>query len=236
MQPVTTVITSAGRRAALAVACAAALLLAHPAAATAQADPSVGPQPGGFGLDASAGVALPAGELANVLDAGASLAGGVTYHLDRRFGIWAGADLQWMAGATDAAGTVFPDMRVLHAALGGELNVFGGYDLRDDPDPQPFVTTLRLGVGLTDFSTEEALDGGAPSPVTFDPTELSFHGGLTAGWQATPRVKVYLGSVAHLAITDRAETSAYAALSPEVGTFDTAWVVPVRAGVRFTTP
>lgn len=223
------------RRAGLPAACAAALLFAVPAAAAAQADPAVGPQPGGFGFDASAGVAIPSGELSNVVDAGASLAGGVTYHVDRRFGVWGDVDLQWMAGATDDVGTTFPDMRMLHAALGGELNVFGGYDLRDDPHPQPFITTLRVGIGLTDFSTEETLDGGAPSPVDFDPTELSFQGALAAGWQATPRVKVYVSSTVHMALTDRADTGAYAALSPQVETFDTAWVVPVRAGLRFTT-
>lgn len=220
---------------AAALALAGGLLSVAPGPVSGQADPAVGPQPGSFGFDARAGVALPAGGLTAAVDPGASLGGDLSHFLGRHFGLWAGADLQFLSGATDDAGNSFPDMRMLHAGIGGELNLFGGYDLRDDPDPTPFVTTLRLGIGLTDFSTEEALDGGAPSPVAFDPTELSLRGGLTAGWQATPRVKVYLGSTAYLALTDRAETQAYASLSPEVDTFDTAWVVPVQAGVRLTT-
>lgn len=219
-----------------AVCAAALLLLASSGGASAQAaDPSVGPQPGGFGFDAGAGVAIPAGQLGEVVDAGASLGGGVTYHLDRRFGLWGAVDVQWMAGAEDDLGTVFPDMRILHAGVGGELNVFGGYDLRDDPHPRPFVTTLRLGLGFTDFATESTLDGGADSPVDYDAMDLSFQGGLTAGWQASPRVKVYLGSTVHMALTEREETAAFAALSPEVDTFDVAWLVPLHAGVRFTT-
>lgn len=219
------------------VACAAALLTAVPgaAAAQAQADPAVGPQPGGFGFDVDAGVVIPAGQLMEVTDVGAGLGAGVIYHIDRRFGVWGNVDVQWLSGATDDFGTTFPDLRVFHAAVGGELNVFGGYDLRDDPDPTPFITTLRLGIGLTDFSTESSLDGGAPSPVVFDPTELSFQGGLTAGYQAAPRVNVYVNSTVHLALTDRADSRAYADLSPAVDPFDTALLVPVHLGVRFTT-
>jgi hypothetical protein len=221
----------------LAAAAAVALLalIAPPGEAAAQADPAVGPQPAGFGFDARAGVVIPAGELIEVADAGATLGADVSYHIDRRFGLWGGVDVQWLAGATDDFGTTFPDLRVFHAAVGGELNVFSGYDVRDDPDPTPFITTLRLGIGLTDFSTEATLDGGGPSPVDFDPTELSFQGGLTAGYQASSRVKVYLGSTVHLAITDRADSGAYAELSPEVDAFDAAWLVPVHAGLRFTT-
>lgn len=227
------------RRVALAavVACATGALALPAAAAAAQqesADPDVGAQPGSFGFEGRAGVALPAGELTGAVDPGATLGAGVSYFLDRHFGVWGGVDVQFLSGATDDVGNTFPDMRMVHAGVGGELNLFGGYDVRDDPDPTPVTATFRLGLGVSDLDTEDTLDGGAPAPLVFEHTYLSFQGGATAGYQVTPRVNVFVGSTAHLILTDLEDTRALAGRSPDVDVFDTAWSVPVHAGVRFT--
>lgn len=230
--------TTADRKHAPALAagliCAAALLSTAPGPLSAQADPAVGPQPGSFGFRAAAGVALPAGDLTAAVEPGASLAGGVSHFLDRHFGLWGSVDLQFLSGATDDAGNAFPDMRMLHAGVGGELNLFGGYDLRDDPDPTPVTATFRLGLGLSSLDTEDRLDGGGPAPFEFDHTYLSFQGGATAGYQVTPRVNVFVGSTAYLIVTDRGDTRVFADHSPEADLFDVAWSVPVRAGLRIT--
>lgn len=198
----------------------------------AQAD--VGPRPGAVSFRPAGGVALPAGELGDVLDAGASLGAGVSYHITRHLGLWGGADVQFMSGHTDDSGATFPDTRLLHAGIGGELTLFSGYDLRDDPDPTPFTTTFRIGVGISSLDTEDTLDGGSPAPVALDETYLSFQGGVSAGYQATRRVAVVAGSTAHLMLTDREDTRGLAAVSPEVEVFDVAWSIPVYAGVRIT--
>lgn len=230
--------TTADRKHAPALAagliCVAALLSTAPGPLSAQADPAVGPQPGSFGFHAGAGVALPAGDLTAAVEPGASLAGGVSHFLDRHLGLWGSVDLQFLSGATDDAGNAFPDMRMLHAGVGGELNLFGGYDLRDDPDPTPVTATFRLGLGLSSLDTEDSLDGGGPAPFEFDHTYLSFQGGATAGYQVTPRVNVFVGSTAYLIVTDREDTRVFADHSPEVELFDVAWSVPVRAGLRIT--
>lgn len=219
---------------AAALALAGGLLSVAPGPLSGQADPAVGPQPGSFGFHARAGVALPAGGLTAAVDPGASLGAGFSHFLGRHFGLWAGADLQFVSGATDEAGNSFPDMRMLHAGIGGELNLFGGYDLRDDPDPTPVTATFRVGFGLSSLDTEDALDGGGPAPFDFDHTYPSVQGGATAGYQVTPRVNVFVGSRAYLILTDRADTRVFADHSPEADVFDVAWSVPVHAGLRVT--
>lgn len=220
--------------AAVAAASAALLLSAAPRALSGQADPAVGPQPGGFGFDAGAGVALPAGELTDVVDPGASLGGGASYFLDRHFGFWGQVDVQFLSGATDDFGNTFPDMQMLHAGVGGELNLFGGYDLRDDPDPTPVTTTLRLGLGLSSIDTPETADGGGPAPFEFDHTYPSVQGGATVGYQVTPRVNVVVESTPYLIIVDRADTRVFSDHSPQADVFDVAWSVPLHAGIRIT--
>lgn len=221
---------------AAALACAAALLSTAPGPLSAQADPAVGPQPGSFGFHARAGVALPAGELTAAVDPGASLGGGLSHFLGRHFGLWGNVDVQFLSGATDDFGNTFPDMRMLHAGVGGELNLFGGYDLRDDPDPTPVTATFRLGLGLSSLDADDALDGGGPAPFDFDHTYPSVQGGATAGYQVTPRVNVFVGSTAYLVVADREDTRVFADHSPAADEFDVAWSVPVHAGLRVTLP
>lgn len=220
--------------AAVAALAGAGLLALAPAGLWAQASPDVGPQPGSFGFHGHGGVALPAGALTDVVDPGASLGGGVSHFLTRNFGLWGNADVQFLSGATDDFGNAFPDMRIVHVGAGGELNLFGGFDVRDDPDPTPVTATFRLGVGFSSLDTEDTLDDGSPAPVGFDHTYLTFQGGATAGYQVVPRVNVFVASTAYLMVTDRADTRPLADHSPETEVFDTAWTVPLHAGVRIT--
>lgn len=218
----------------LALLVAGAALALAPAGASAQAAPHVGPQVGSFGFHGHGGIVLPAGELTGVVDPGASLGGGVSHFLTRNVGLWANTDVQFLSGTTDDVGNTFPDMRMVHVGAGAELNLFRGYELRDDPDPTPVTATFRLGAGFSSLDTEDTLDGDRPSPVAFDHTYLSFHGGATAGYQVAPRVNVFAGSTAYLMVTDREDTRVLDAHSPDADVFDTAWVIPLHAGVRLT--
>jgi hypothetical protein len=179
-------------------------------------------------------VAIPAGELRDVIDAGASLGAGVSWFATRHLGLWADGDLQFASGASDDLGNTYPDMRLLQAGIGGEVNLFSGYDVRDAPRPDPFTATFRLGLGLSSLDTEDAADAGGPAPVSFEHTYFNVQGGVMAGYQAAPRVNVYVGSKVYLILTDRADTQVLAAVSSEVDPFDTAWSVPLHAGVRIT--
>lgn len=214
-----------GLRVLTAVAVAAFLVTSG---VSAQGAEGWGPGANTFSLDVGGGLVTGLSDLDEITDAGGSVGGGIAWHFTPRVGLQGAVDYQTLSGGEDEAGNLAPDMTLLHATGGLEVRFF-------DPDGDTrWNGTLDLGAGVSNLETDDRLDTGAPSPVTFDQTYLSFRGSTKLGYQATPSVNVYLEPKIYLVAADREDTAVFSTVFTGIRDFDTAWVLPVHAGVRIT--
>jgi hypothetical protein len=68
----------------------------------------------------------------------------------------------------------------------------------------------------------------------FDGTYLTFRGGGQIGWQFSPMINGFVGVHGLLILPDETDTLAFEDPVAGFETFQTAWVLPVTAGVRLT--
>jgi hypothetical protein len=211
----------------VATAAAVAALLAT-SGLSAQDDGAPGPTANSLSLDVGGGVVTPISALDEITDAGGSAGAGIAWHISPRIGLQGAVDYQTLSGGEDEAGNLAPDMTLLHATGGIEVRFF-------DPDGEnPWNGTLNVGAGISNMEAAENLDTGAASPITFDQTYLSFRGSTKLGYQATSSVNVFLEPKIYLVATDREDTAVFSTAFTGVRDFDTAWLIPVHAGVRIT--
>lgn len=203
---------------------AAAGLLFAPVAVEAQ-ERGPGPSAGTVSVDARGGIAIPVAEMDALAQTGASVGGGVAFHLSRHLALRADAEYQLLTGARTSDGVLFADMN--------SLNVTGGLEVHFLSGETPWTGTLSLGGGISTLVTEDTTDDGTVAPVDSDLTNVALRGGSKLGYQVSDQVDVYLEPAVYLDIFERDETRSFAAASTDVSPFDVGWVVPVQLGVRF---
>lgn len=183
-------------------------------------------QRGDITFEAQAGVAFPAGDLADVADVGGTAGGTVGYQFHPMFGWRAGVEGIFLNDTRDVNGVVpAPAMTMIHFTTGPEV-VFS------PPSHQDVPMTFRFfaaGGGASVDATESFSDG---SSVDFDNTYFVLNFGGAAGYRVTPTVSVFVDSRAYLFFFDEQDTDAFADRSQFVEPFSRGLVIPVTVGVR----
>lgn len=185
----------------------AATLLALPGAALAQDMDAEGfdedPVDTGYAtvdFEAEAGVALPAGDLANFADPGVSLGLGGAFWLHDNVAIRADGDFANLngerSGLVSEAAT--PDMSLYHYGLGVELDVPG----RSSPSMWDFE--VNAGVGGTTLDTETFLETSA-ADEDLTKTYPNVNAGLALGRQIAEDLTVNVRTQAFYTFVDEQE-------------------------------
>ncbi len=183
-------------------------------------------QRGDITFEAQAGVAFPAGDLADVADVGGTAGATIGYQFHRLFGWRAGVEGIFLNDTRDVNGVVpAPAMDMIHFTTGPEV-VFSPPSHQDAPMTFRF---FAAGGGASVDASEGFSDG---SSVSFDNTYFVLNFGGAAGYQITPTVHVFVDSRAYLFFFDEQDTGTFADRSQFVEPFSRGWVVPVTAGIR----
>lgn len=196
------------------------------------------PDDGGseFEVDARGGISLPVSDLGDVADPGASFGLGATYWVHERIGVRVNGDAGLLTGLdADETGSGFesPDLDLYRYT--------GGVVARLTPRETRWDVTANLGAGGATYSSDDFAAGTLVNPVTgeavqdFSSTYFSTTGGLKIGYDVTERVAVFAGGQAYLDFADEEDTAIFGEVAPqevEPGGFDTAWTIPLQAGVK----
>jgi hypothetical protein len=199
---------------------ATALLLGNTSAASAQqAD---GPR---FSIQPRAGIAIPAGDLSDVADAGPSFGIGLQYQLTNRLALRLDGDADVLSGVdASGSGPEGPDVTIYHYGAGLQYALLA-------PGVNRWAIDVNLGAGASTFDVDEFSVGGGP--VDFSETYFTANGGLQVGYAVTPSVNVFGRGQAYLMFTDEDDTAVFNAINSDVDPagFDSAWTIPLSVGV-----
>lgn len=210
------------------------LVFALTLAAPAQVEAQVAERP--LSVDARGGIAVPTGDLADLVDAGPSFGLGLAYRVHPRVSVRVDGDLDLYGGADfDDPGAVqsgAPDMKFLHFSGGLEYDV-----LRRDQGH--WNVTVNGAGGMTVIDSDSFREGPVTNPETQE-EEIAFlesyftaNGGLKVGYAVTPMATVYAGAQWYVSFADQEDTAVFRALSPStVSAFEKAQTVPVTLGLR----
>lgn len=186
-----------------------------------------------FSLEARAGGAVPAGELAELDAPGAQVGGGVGVRLHPRVALRVDFDASFLRGGKELeSGARSPGVSLRHTIAGLEA-VVGAPRLRD----VPLTVSVNAGAGRTLFDTEAFVvpfnrpeQGGQPFRITERyPTA---NAGVRASSRVSRRLDLVLSGQGFVTFTDEEDTALLALLSDEIESFGTAWSFPVSVGVR----
>lgn len=178
-------------------------------------------------VDARGGIAVPASDLAELEDVGASFGVGLSYRLTPRIALRLDGDADILSGTDDeVSGSSAPDMNIYHYGAGLGLAIL-------DPSRSRWALDVNVGAGGSTFDVDTFSAGG--STVDFSETYVTTYGGLTIGYDVSPNVSVFTRGQAYLALTDEEDTAVFSQISSEIdaGGFDTAWTIPITAGISF---
>lgn len=195
------------------LAIAAAMTL--PAAAQAQ---------GRFSVDARGGIAIPASDLADLQDVGASAGVGLSYDLTRRLAVRVDGDVDILSGAdSGVSGASAPDFNVFHYGAGLALGLI-------DPASSPWNIVVNAGAGASTFDSDTFTAGG--TTTDFSETYFTANGGLRVAYDVSSTFGLFVQGQAFLMFTDEEDTAIFNQINSEVDPagFDTAWTIPITAG------
>ena len=210
-----------------------------PLAAPTEAAAQTAPPPISF--EARAGVAIPAGAVADLVDVGPAFGVGAAYEVKPRVAIRLDGDVAFYGGsdfdAVAAEQAVGPDVNLWHVTASAEV------DLTEPAAGTPWRITATGGLGATVFDADR-FDEGVDNPRTgeddvreFDATYLTLATGLKAAYRVAPRLEAYGGLQWFLAFADEDETAVFTELSgTEVSPFSTVSSFPLTVGVRASLP
>ena len=205
-------------------ALAAALLLAIPGTGIAQVD-------GTFSVEARGGAAIPVGTLDDLTDWSGTAGGTLVWHFNPYWAIR--GDVDWMhlrAGENDLAfqGFASPPMDLLYFGGGIEVN-FAKPKYQD----VPFTFIANLGAGVTQMSVDSGWLPSHPAS-SFDGSYLTFKGGGQVGWQFSPLINAFVSVQGFMILLNEDDTSVFEDELAGIDAFQTAFVIPITAGVRLT--
>jgi hypothetical protein len=196
------------------VALAAALLTL--AAQTVEAQDS-------WSLEFRGGMAVPAGDLADVGDPGAGFGLGLGIPIGSRLNFRIDGDVELLSEDLVGAypGVIMPKSQLYHAHAGLELDLLSG-------DGWQFA--IRGGAGATIFDT----DPFASSGDDFLDTYFSVNGGVRLGRMIGSSMELGLLGQAFIVYTDEARTAEFAAEDPVIPAFPAASSFPLGLYLRWS--
>lgn len=199
----------------------AALLLWVPAQAQAQG-----------AVGAAGGIAVPAGSFADVQDAGPAFGAGIGWQVEDRITLGFDAGIDLLSGAdTDVAtapASTAPDLTVWN---------FNGNFMVEITEPGANMWDVSAGVGLGASLFDSSFDDPITNPETDETMEslsdlyFNTHADLRFGYQASERVKLFVGGRAYLYFPGN-NFLVFNAFNPpdDQPDYDTMWAFPVIAG------
>lgn len=215
----------------------AALLAWLPAKAEAQQQ---------FFVEGRGGIGIGIADMGALTDPGPTFGLELGYWLNDRLAVTVGGDATFLGGAdrdlSDAAAedenrvfTDVPDMRLFQYMAGLQVLV--------TPPENPFEVRLGGAVGASTIQSDafsasflNSLPGDVEVPADgeFSQTQLTFQPNLSVGYQASPRFTVFAATRPYVALMHAEETEflGRAAEDADPQGFDTAWNVPLQAGVK----
>jgi len=205
-------------------ALAAALLLAIPGTGIAQVD-------GTFSVEARGGAAVPVGTMNDLTEWSGTAGGTLAWHFNPYWALR--GDVDWMhlrSGENDLAynGIASPPMDLLFFGGGIEVNF-----ARPKYQDVPLTFVANLGAGATKMSTDSNWLPGHPA-ADFDGTYLTFKGGGQVGWQFSPLINAFVSVQGFMILLNEDDTSVFEDELAGIDAFQTAFVIPITAGVRLT--
>ena len=181
-----------------------------------------------FNISARAGVAIPAGELWQMLDPGVHAGAALSYYFDKHVGVRAEFAADFLNDREDSTGgTPSPGMTLLHFNGGVEFNF-----ARPSGQSLPLTFVAGIGAGATSATASESY--ADDSSVDFSSTVFTANASAEVGWQFNPNVNVFLGFYAYLMKFSEEDTQVFADRSPDVEAFGWAYSFPITLGVKFT--
>lgn len=155
-------------------------------------------------FDGRAGLAVPAGKLADATDPGFTFGVGGAYWVHPRIALTADGDLELLRGQK-ATGIRGPDLNLWHYSAGAALSLL--------PTSSRWQVLANVGAGASTFDSEaEAVESL---------TRFTTNGGLRLAYRIANQSDVFVGSQAYLMFTDESRQGS-----------DTNWSLPVHAGLR----
>jgi len=181
-------------------------------------------------VDVRGGVAIPAGDFADVADTGADVGLGFAYWLNDHLAVRTDGDVGFFTGADMAEGGHFADSKLWHYNGGLEVALLG----RDQEDT-PWTVTADAGVGATTLDTENFTVEGARFTELAE-TWVSVNGGVDVGYELNEKADLVVGGDAYLAFADEEDTREFTGASRAADPLDTVWHLPVTAELQIRLP
>lgn len=190
-------------------------------------------------FDATGGIGVPAGTLADIGDLGPAFDIGVNIGVTDRFAVrvdggaalYDGVDLGEPLGRE---GVNELDLDLIHLHAGGLY-----YLLPRNRDRSPFFATLEGSAGLTNFNVPRVATSVGTDAIEFEISELYFStaGGVSLGYAVHEQVDLFANGRVHVVFGDESDTAELVqavndVLDEPVDGLDTMWSIPVTAGVR----
>jgi hypothetical protein len=177
-----------------------------------------------LGYELRGGASVPAGDLAEVSDPGASVGVGVDLPLGSRFLFRIDGDLEVLsedfAGGL-SSGPIMPKAYLWHYHAGLEMALTG--------DASPWRISLRGGAGGTTYDTEVFSTGD-----DFLDTYFSVNGGLKIGRSTAGSLEWGVIGQAFVVFTDEDRTMEFARESPVLNPFPAASSFPIQIYLRWS--
>lgn len=217
-------------------AIAVGLLAVAPAAVDAQVP---GPDREGFiryspifwSFDARGGVAIPAGDLSEVADAGPTIGAGFAYFLNPRFALRLDGNVDLMKGK-DEGGADAPDLRAWNYTGGVEIHV-------TEPSERGLSFLFDLGAGGVTFDSDrfagELGTGQQFTNARFRNTYFALKGGARLGVNVSEVANLFLSGGVRLLFASEDGSQLLAAFYG-VEPFSTVFTIPVEGGLRINIP
>ncbi len=177
-------------------------------------------------LEGRGGIAVPAGDLANLQDVGPSIGVGLVYQLSPRVSLRLDGDVDFLSGVdADGSGLEAPDLNIYHYTAGLEVKLL-------DSEASPWHLDANVGAGASTLDFDDFTVAG--TPIDFTETYFTATGGLKLAYAVSRNVDVFLGGQAFLLFTDEDDTAVFSALRSDIDPngFDNAWTFPITAGLR----
>lgn len=181
------------------------------------------PATGKVSVDLRGGVAIPAGNMATILDVGGVAGASAMWNFHPNWAIRADFDYMKLDDGRNSLGVLISPPQDL-MFVGGSFEVnFSAPKLQS----YPLTFMLNAGAGMMNMKVDDTFDPGSPANG-FDEWYLTFQGGAKIGWQFEPWINVFVNGTAYFMVIDSADTGGFGY------NFDNGWVIPITAGVRLT--
>jgi len=178
-------------------------------------------------LGARAGVALPAGELADLVAPGATVGGGLAVRVYRDLWLRFGLNADMLEEKRLSSGESSPGVNLYHYLVDAEW--------RFTSARSPFSVTGTVGAGTTRleieaFSIPQGRPGAGQTPLIQE-SYPALHAGFQLGYRLGSRVHAGLSVRAYRVFANEEDTAAIETLSDEVDALGAVWTIPIALHV-----